>query len=175
MYNGMTTVSANNQVGPHFAVAVWSFYTHSCGTLIFKKQIDDLMLHLQSKTWELAGLSREEVQKIPLRHEGDKFAARRQTREIGDRNLVTIENTAYFAQFLVRQLQKFVEQSELIQELKRRRMNGVASEIAVEIGVFFQNNHIHSGTCEEITGHHAGWSAADHEAAGSDVRKHAHE
>ena len=54
-------------------------------------------------------------------------------------------------------------------------MNGVAAEIAVEIGVFFQNNDVHSSACEEIAGHHARRSAADDETADVDVGKHAHE
>ena len=54
-------------------------------------------------------------------------------------------------------------------------MNGIAAEIAVKIGVFFQNNDVHSGTCEQITSHHARWSAADDEATDVDVRERAHE
>ena len=82
---------------------------------------------------------------------------------------MTIKYSTYFAQFLVGQPKKFLEQSELMQEFEGGRMNGVAAEIAVEIGVFFQNNNIHSGARQEIAGHHTRWSTADNEAAGSDL------
>ena len=59
------------------------------------------MLHVQSKGRKPFCLAGEKVEKIPLRHEGDKFAARRQTRKIGDGNRVTVKYSAYFAQFLV--------------------------------------------------------------------------
>ena len=56
-----------------------------------------------------------------------------------------------------------------MQKLEGGRMNGVAAEIAVEIGVFFQNNDVHSGARQQKTGHYARWSAADNEAAGPDL------
>ena len=48
-------------------------------------------------------------------------------------------------------------------------MNGVAAEIAVEIGVFFQNNDVHSGARQQKADHHARWPAADNEATGPDL------
>src|SRR4030095_4934366 len=116
----------------------------------------------------------KKVQKIPLRHESDEFAACRQTREIGYGNRMAIKYSADFTQFLVGQPKKFLKQSELMQKLEGGRMNGVASEIAVEIGVFFQNNDVHSGARQQKPGHHAGWSAADDEAADADVRERVH-
>jgi len=59
-----------------------------------------------------------------------------------------------------------------MQELESGRMNGIAAEVAVEIGVFFQNNDLHSGAREEIAGHHARRSAADNEAPDVDIREH---
>src|SRR5438477_11721121 len=112
--NRVTTVRTNDQVGPHFALAVWRFHADARNAVIFKKQIDDFMLHVQSKGGELLGVAGEKIQKIPLRHESDKFAARRQTREIGDRDAVAVDYAAKFAKLLMRELEKFVEQSELI-------------------------------------------------------------
>jgi hypothetical protein len=53
-------------------------------------------------------------------------------------------------------------------------MNSIAAEVAVEIGVFFQNNDLHSGARQEIAGHHARRSAADNEATDMDIREHVH-
>ena len=48
-------------------------------------------------------------------------------------------------------------------------MNCVAAEIAIEIGVFLEYDDIHSGARQEEAGHHSGGSAADDNAAGSEV------
>jgi hypothetical protein len=42
-------------------------------------------------------------------------------------------------------------------------MNSVAAKIAKEIGVFFQNDHGHTRSREQVAGHYACWStASDH-------------
>src|SRR5438132_14226883 len=133
MRDRMATVRTNDQVSPHFALAVCSFCADARNVLIFKKQIDDFMLQVQSKGWEPHCVAREKVQKIPLRHERDKFAARRQPREIGDRDTVAVDYAAQFADLLMRELEKFVKQSELVHQFESGRMNGVATEIATEI------------------------------------------
>src|SRR4029453_13724549 len=84
--NRMAPIRANDQVSPHFAVALRGLYPNAGNIVIFKKQIDDFMLHVQSKGGELLCLAGDKIQKIPLRHESDEFAGRRQTREISDRN-----------------------------------------------------------------------------------------
>ena len=39
-------------------------------------------------------------------------------------------------------------------------MNGVATKIAVEIGMFFENGDRHASSREQVTGHHTCRSAA---------------
>ena len=95
--DGMTTIRTNDQVSSHFARAVRGLHADADNLFIFKKQIDDFMLHGQSKGGEVLCAAGEKVEKIPLRHESDKFAARRQTREIGDGNCMTIKYSAYLA------------------------------------------------------------------------------
>ena len=43
-------------------------------------------------------------------------------------------------------------------------INGVAAEIAQEIGVFFQDNDLHAGAREKETKHHSGRAAANDDA-----------
>ena len=93
----MATVRTNDQVSSHFALALWSFRADARNPIIFKNQIDDFMLHGQSKGGEVLCAAGEKVEKIPLRHESDKLAARRQTREIGNGNGMTIKYSAYLA------------------------------------------------------------------------------
>jgi hypothetical protein len=37
-------------------------------------------------------------------------------------------------------------------------MNSVTAEVAKKIGMFFQNDHGHPRSCQQITSHHARWS-----------------
>ena len=48
----------------------------------------------------------------------------------------------------MRALQEFVEKAQFAQQLERRGMDGVAAEIAEEIGVFLKNKRVAAGTGE---------------------------
>ena len=67
--------------------------------------------------------------------------------------------------FLVRQLEKFVEQSQLVHQFERGRMDRVAAKIAIEISVFFQHDDVDACACQKKPGHHSGRAAADDDAA----------
>ena len=56
----------------------------------------------------------DEIQKIPLRHEGEELAVGRELGEISYGYGVTVDDGAKLARFLMRQLQKLFEQSELV-------------------------------------------------------------
>jgi hypothetical protein len=58
-------------------------------------------------------------------------------REISNRHDVVVNHSTQFTQFLVRQFQKLLEQAKLVHQLECGWMNGVAAEIAKEIGMFF--------------------------------------
>ena len=90
----MPPIGANDEVCAHFHFATRSFCTHADYALILNQQIDDFGFHVQLKGRETLGTIGEEIQKIPLRHEGDKFAARREFREIGDRHSLTVNYAA---------------------------------------------------------------------------------
>src|SRR6516225_6245155 len=51
-------------------------------------------------------------------------------------------------------------------------MNRVAPEVAQEIGVFFENDNIDTGSCEQKSQHHTRWSAAGNTTA---RREHFHD
>lgn len=71
----------------------------------------------------------------------------------------------------MRQLQKFLEQTKLVQHLQRGWMHGVAAKIAKEVRVLFENNRVHSRSRQQISQQHARRSAA-HDTAGSLKRWH---
>ena len=70
--------------------------------------------------------------------------------------------------FAMRKLQEFVEETEFMEKLERRRMDRVAAKIAKEIRVLLQHDDIDSGAGQEKRRHHAGGPAADDAAAGGE-------
>jgi len=51
-------------------------------------------------------------------------------------------------------------------------MNGVASEIAIEVGVLLQHRHGYPGSREQITSHHSSRSTADDHATCLNFLRH---
>ena len=97
-----------------------------------------------------------------------KLAARRQMREVGERDAVVADLAGQLAHLLMRQLEELVEQAELVHDLERRGMDGVAAEVAQEIGVLLEHHHLDAGAGEQIAQHHAGGPAAGDAAACGD-------
>lgn len=64
-------------------------------------------------------------------------------------------------QFVVRPFQETLENPELIEDFHRRWVDGVATEIAEEIGVLFEHLHIATAAGEQKPRHHARWPAPD--------------
>jgi hypothetical protein len=100
----------------------------------------------------------EKIEEFPLRHEGNETAARRQMREIGERDALLADLTGELAHLLMRPLEKGIEQPKFVRNLKRRGVDGVAPEVAEEIGVFLQHRHVDAGAGEQKPEHHAGGS-----------------
>jgi hypothetical protein len=123
---------------------------------------------MERESRELFRVTGEEVEKIPLRHEGDELAAGGKVREIDDGHDVAIDDRMQLARFLVRHFQEFIEQSKLVHKFERGGMNGVAAKIAVEIGMLLQHRDFHTGARQQITGHHSSRSAANDDATHAD-------
>ena len=69
---------------------------------------------MQLEAGKTFGVTGKEIEKIPLRHEGDEFATRGQLSEISDRHGLSINDTAQLSYFLMRLLQELIEQTELV-------------------------------------------------------------
>src|SRR6266700_8218857 len=65
----------------------------------------------------------------------------------------------------MRFLPELIEQPQFVHQFKRGRMDGVTTEIAVKIGVLFQDCHGHASPREQITSHHTSRSPANDHAA----------
>src|SRR5436309_9436435 len=108
----------------------------------------------------------DEIQKVPLRHEGDEFAVRRQMRKIRDRDKVLTNLAAQLAHFLVRALEKVFEDAQLVHQLERAGMNRVATKVAQKIRVLLKHDDLDASTCEQKAEHHCRRPAA-HDATAS--------
>ena len=64
------------------------------------------------------------------------------------------------AHLLVRQLEELVQQAELVHHFERRGMDGVAAEVAQEIRVLLQHDHVDAGARQQEAEHHPGRPAA---------------
>ena len=66
----------------------------------------------------------------------------------------------------MRQPQEIVEQAELVHQLQRGGVDGVAAEVAQEVGVLLEDDDIDPGAGEEEAEHHPGRPAARDAAGG---------
>src|SRR5262245_24292823 len=103
----------------------------------------------------------EKVEKIPLRHKGDEAAASRQASEIGQGESGVAELSVQLVDFLMRQLEKLVEQAKLVHDFKRCGMNRIAAKIAQKICMLFQHNDVDAGAGKQEAEHHPRWSTTD--------------
>ena len=78
-----------------------------------------------------------EIQKIPLGHEGDEFAVRRQMRKIRYSRFFSAEMRLNLPDLLMRVAEELFEQAEFVHQLQGRRMYRVAAKIAQKILVLF--------------------------------------
>ena len=111
----------------------------------------------------------QKFEKIPLRHEGDEFADGRKMSEIRDGQIGRADLNANAPHFAVWELQELIQQTQLVHQLKRRRMDRVAAKIAQEIRMFFQHHDIDARAREQEAEHHAGRTAANDATTGREI------
>ena len=71
---------------------------------------------------------------------------RRQMAEIGESDLGIADDTVQFADFLMRQREKRIEQAKLVHDLQGRGVDRIAAKIAQKIAVFLADDHFDPGT-----------------------------
>ena len=76
------------------------------------------------------------------------------------------------ADFLVRTIEELLEQPQLAHDLEGRRVDRIASEVAQEIGVFFENENRDAGSGEQKAEHDAGGAPARDAAANRNLGIH---
>src|SRR6266550_3134407 len=93
------------------------------------------------KSWIARGLILDEIQKIPLRHEAEKLAARRQVSQIRERDKFIADLPADLSDFLMRTFEKLFDQTKFVDDFERGWMNRVATEIAKKISMLLEDDH----------------------------------
>ena len=131
-------------------------------------QISRLRLHPQIEARVAPAVRGEKIEKIPLRHQRDELAVGRHVGQIDELHAFVADLTAQPLDLLVRQLEELVEQPELVHQLQRRGMDGVAAKVAQEIRVLLEHDDIDAGAREQEAEHHPGRSAAGDAASGAD-------
>ena len=81
-------------------------------------------------------------------------------REICNRHDLVADLAAKGARFLMRTLQKLLQQPELVHDFERRGVDRVAPEVAQKIGVLFEHQNRNPRSSEQKPQHHAGGAAA---------------
>ena len=110
----------------------------------------------------------EQVEQVPLRHHGDVPIGHAQPAEVRDDDLATVaDGEGDLLDPAVRQLGEPIGQTQLVEQLQRRRMNRVAAEVTQEVGVLLQHGDLDARPCEQEAQHHARGPAADDDAAGA--------
>ena len=93
-YRGAASIRAKDQIGQHLEFAIRCLGAHTGDPIVLDDQVGDFVFHAQFETRETLGTAGKEIQEIPLRHEGDEFAARRQPRKVGDWHSVAVYDAA---------------------------------------------------------------------------------
>jgi len=163
---GMAAVGGDGQPGLDLHITLRAIGQDSADAITLCDQILGLGFHQKMKVGQLLCFCRQEIQKVPLRHQGDEFAGRGQAGEIADREMVVAKIQAGGSDRGIWQLEEVLQQPQLMHDLKGRGVHRVAAEIAQEVPVLFQNRHIHPGAGQKKAAHHAGRAAARDHACG---------
>ena len=167
----MPSVAADRQIGANLQLAVRRLGAQADDAAALLDQIRRLGPHAQVEARIALAVRGEEIEEIPLRHQRDEFAVRRQMGKVGERDGGFADLAAEPLDARMRQLEELVEQAELVHQFQRRGMDGVAAEIAQEIGVLFQHRDGDAGARQQEAEHHPGRSAAGDAAGGFDRRR----
>src|ERR1700692_4150822 len=85
--------------------------------------------------------------------------------KVADGDGEIVNGSSDLQKLLMRDAQEIVEKAELVHQLEGGRVNGVAAEIAEEVGVFFEDEDFDASAGEKEAEHYAG-GAASCDAAG---------
>ncbi len=135
---GVAAVAADDEVGADL-VRAFGGLGDDAGDAVGGSVVDEaggLPAHAEGEVGELCGFGGEEVEEVPLRHEGDELgdggevARSRRWGRSGRRCWRRGGRSAEWG------MEEAVEEAELVEELEGGGVDGVAAEVAEEVGCF---------------------------------------
>ena len=169
---GMTAVARDDDISLDREGTVRALHIHARDAAALLGQAGRRRLHQQREMRIVLVLLHQEIQEIPLRHDDKSVDRLGQHREIGDGEDVVANLAGQRGDRPVRQGEEFFEQAEFVHQAERRGMDRVATEIAQEIRMFLQHDHVDPAAGEKRAEHHAGRAPADHDATGPAGLRH---
>ncbi len=163
---GVAAIAAYDEGGGDFDGAGWGVGVDADDAMVVVfDEAGDFVLHEEMEGGELCGLGGEEVEEVPLGHEGDEFGVSGEMGEVGYGEVFATDGEGEGGDLLMGEGEEGVEDAELVHELESGGVDGVAAEVAEEVFVFFEDGDVVAVAGEEKAEHHAGGASA-YDAAG---------
>ena len=113
------------------------------------QQPDDLGPAQHGERRVRRGVLDEEVEEVPLRHEGEIAVPAGQPPEVRDREGALVGGDGDLLGSLLRHLRERLPEPRLVEDPQGGRVDGVAAEVAQEVRVLLQHQHVHAGAGEQ--------------------------
>jgi hypothetical protein len=168
----VATVGGDRQPGPHPVLGarlVAPGQAHNPAALL--DHGERLGPHAQLEAGQPAGLAGHEVEEVPLGHEGDVPVAAGQPAEVGQGEVALVGGDLQHRRLAVGEGEQPAGQPELVEQPQGRGVQGVAAEVAQEVGVLLEHQHLDPGPGQQQPEHRSGRPAAG-DAAGDLGRLH---
>ncbi len=114
----VASVAADDQIGADLRLSCGRFGHHAANASAFVDQVDSLVLQAQVEAGKLLRLGGQKIKQVPLRHQRDELAVRRQRSEIGGAKGEVSEYSAGGGQFLMRNAKEVFQNAELVHHLE---------------------------------------------------------
>ncbi len=164
--DGMAAVAADGEMSRDFDWAVRGVSADTGGYAVFLEEAGGLPAHAKGKRGKTGCLRGEEVEKVPLGHEGDEFGVGGEVGEVRDLKALAADDGRESGNLRVTDGEEFFEEAKLVHQLKSGWMNGVATEVAEEVLIFFEDGDGDTPAREKVAEHDAGGASADDAAGG---------
>jgi hypothetical protein len=161
----VAAIAADDEVGTDFYFLTIVAGDYAGDAVVVPPEVDHLVLEEELKAGELFCVAGEEVEEVPLGHEGDEFAVGGDMAEVGDGEGGISEDDVELLNLLMGQLEEFLEQAQLMEDFEGGGVDGVAAEVAEEVLMLFEDGDGDALARKEIAEEDTGGATAD-DAAG---------
>jgi hypothetical protein len=129
------------------------------------ERLERLGPHAQLEPGQPPGLVDDEVEEIPLGHEGQEPVGAGQPPEVGQGEVAVVGGDTQHRRLLVGKVQQLLGQAELVEQPQGGRVQGVAAEVTQEVGMLLQHQDLDPGPGQQQPQHGPGRATAG-DAAG---------